>query len=86
MYGAPAFSAIEAFHRDSGAYPATLRALVPKYLSQAALTAPESSVLRYPFEYRADSGRFELVVRYTGPGMNTCRIRPGNAWKCSGYF
>ena len=85
-YGTPVANALEAFHRDSGVYPRELRALVPTYLSRSALTAPESSVLRYPFEYRADSGRFELLVRFVGPGMNECRIQPGTSWRCGGYF
>jgi len=85
-YGTPVVTALEEFRRDSGAYPRALSALVPRYLSRSTLTAPDSSVLRYPFEYRADSGIFELLVRYGGPGMNTCRIRPGTAWRCGGYF
>jgi hypothetical protein len=85
-YGTPVVAALEEFHRDSGAYPAALRTLVPRYLSRPSLTAPDSSVLGYPLEYRADSGTFSLTVRYVGPGMNTCRIRHGTAWRCSGYF
>lgn len=85
-YGEPVVRALEAFHRDSATYPRTLRALVPTYLAPTALAAPESSVLHYPFEYRADSGRFELLVRYTGPGMNECRIGPNRTWRCGGYF
>ena len=85
-YGTPVVAALEAFHHDSGAYPPILRALVPRYLSPAVLSAPESSVLRYPFEYRVDSGGFELLVRYVGPGMNECRIHPGAVWHCGGYF
>jgi hypothetical protein len=85
-YGAPVFAALERYHEDSAAYPRQLSALVPRYLTADQLRAPEQSVLTYPFEYRADSGRFHLLVRYVGPGMNTCRIEPGQAWRCSGYF
>ena len=35
-YGTPVLDALEAFHHDSGGYPASLRALVPRYLSPAA--------------------------------------------------
>ena len=85
-YGAPVVAALEAFHRDSAAYPRTLAVLVPHYLSAATLAAPQFSVLKYPFEYRADSGTFELIVRYTGPGMNQCRIRAGTRWRCDGLY
>jgi hypothetical protein len=85
-YGAPVFAALERYHQDSAAYPPQLTSLVPRYLTADQLRAPERSVLSYPFEYHADSGRFHLVVRYVGPGMNTCRIEPGHAWRCSGYF
>jgi hypothetical protein len=79
--------ALEACHRDSSAYPKTLRDLVPKYLSPAALTAPDDDArLKSHFEYRADSGRFELSLRYYGPGVNRCRVGPGTSWSCSGYF
>jgi hypothetical protein len=85
-YGTPVVDALEAFHHDSGAYPRTLPALVPRYLSPAALTAPDSSRLQSHFEYRADSGSFELSIRYYGPGVNRCRVGPGRPWSCSGYF
>ena len=85
-YGAPVVGALEAFHRDSAYYPRTLRELVLTYLTSSALAAPELSVLRYPFEYRADTGGFELLVRYGGPGMNECRIGADKAWRCHGYF
>jgi hypothetical protein len=85
-YGEPVFAALERYHQDSAAYPRELAKLVPRYLSADQLRAPERSVLHYPFEYRADSGRFKLLVRYVGPGMNTCRIEPAHTWQCSGYF
>ena len=85
-YGTPVLDALDAFHRDSGAYPRTLPALVPRYLSPDALRAPEDSRLRSQFDYRADSGRFELSIRYYGPGVNRCRVGPGRQWLCSGYF
>jgi hypothetical protein len=84
--GAPVIGALDAYHRERGDYPSSLRDLVPAYLSPSELHAPESSPLRHAFEYRADSGRYELWVSYTGPGMNTCRYRPGSQWRCSGYF
>ena len=37
-------------------------------------------------DYRVVGGSYELVVRYTGPGMNECRIRPRTTWNCGGYF
>ena len=85
-YGEPVIAALEGYRRDSGAYPRSLDSLVPRYLTRASLRAPEVSVLRHPFEYRADSGRFELLVQFSGPGMNECCFRPGTAWRCGRYF
>lgn len=85
-YGTPVVAALEAYRRDLGSYPNALGQLVPGYLTPDALRAPDNSVLQYPFEYRADSGRYELVVRYGGPGMNTCSYRPASQWQCGGHF
>jgi hypothetical protein len=85
-YGAAVVAGLDRYRAEKGSYPTQLRDLVPQYISSAELSAPTNSVLEYPFEYRADSGSFELVVRYVGPGMNECRIRPGAKWHCGGYF
>jgi hypothetical protein len=85
-YGAPVIGALERYHHDRGAYPATLKELLGSYLPAEDFVAPEASVLEYPFEYRADSGTYQLLVRYTGPGMNECRYTPRTLWHCSGYF
>lgn len=85
-YGAPVVAALTRYQGDKGQYPKTLIELVPKYLSDVELRAPDVSVLRYPFEYRADTAGYELLVRYTGPGMNECRYSPARHWHCGGYF
>jgi hypothetical protein len=85
-YGAPVIEALNSYHSATHSYPAQLRDLVPGYLSPAALHAPESEPLKYPFEYSRDSSDYELSVRYTGPGMNDCVYRPGHGWHCVGYF
>ena len=85
-YGAPVVAALERYHRDHGGYPTNLGDLVPAYVAGSDLRAPEASVLKYPFEYRADSGSYRLLVRYVGPGMNECRYTPRTAWHCGGYF
>jgi|SRR5262245_6721238 len=85
-YGAPVVSALAAYKTETGDYPRDLRDLVPVYLTPTALRAPEDGPLKYPFEYSRDSSGFQLVVRYVGPGMNTCRYSPGQRWACGGYF
>ena len=84
--GEPVIDALEAYHEAHHSYPRTLTDLVPQYLTGPALHAPQTSPLGYPFGYEADSGGYELSVSYAGPGMNTCRFRPGAKWRCSGYF
>ena len=85
-YGAPVVAALAHYESDRGRYPKTLIELVPKYLSDVELRAPDASVLRYPFEYRVDTVGYELLVRYVGPGMNECRYTPARRWHCGGYF
>jgi hypothetical protein len=85
-YGAPVVAALSRYRNEIGKYPTALIDLVPKYLPEVELRAPDASVLHYPFEYRADSAGYELLVRYTGPGMNECRYTPTRRWHCSGYF
>lgn len=85
-YGAPVVVALTRYQSDNGQYPKALIELVPKYLSGVDLRAPDASVLRYPFEYRVDTAGYELLVRYTGPGMNECRYTPARRWHCGGYF
>jgi hypothetical protein len=85
-YGAPVITALERYYQDRRVYPNALADLVPSYLHPEQLTAPQASVLHYPFEYRADTGSYELVVRYVGPGMNTCRYKRHGSWRCEGYF
>lgn len=84
--GAPVIRALDDYQRASGRYPASLESLVPAYLPSVALHAPESSLLGYPFSYRADSSTYELSASFAGPGMNTCRYRPRSTWRCGGYF
>jgi hypothetical protein len=84
--GAPVIRALDTYHGAHGGYPSSLRELVPAYLSASALHAPERSPLGYPFAYESDGGGYELWMSYTGPGMNTCRYRPGSRWQCTGYF
>jgi hypothetical protein len=85
-YGAPVVAALDRYRREHGDYPTSLGDLVPAYMAGSELRAPEASMLRYPFEYRADSGSYELLVRYVDPGMNECRYTPRTAWHCGGYF
>ena len=85
-YGAPVVVALDRYHQEHGDYPRRLADLVPRYLADSELTAPQTSILGYPFEYRVDSSAYELLVRYVGPGMNECRYSPHRAWRCGGYF
>lgn len=85
-YGAPVISALERYHSARGEYPKNLGDLVPEYLSGDQLRASDESVLANPFEYRVDSGSYDLSVQFGGPGMNECHYRPGKAWRCGGYF
>ena len=84
---APVIAALAAYQQAQGSYPDSLRQLVPAYLPDSALAVPTRAQERYPFEYRADSGAYELTFRYVGPGMNRCRYRSAaRKWSCGGYF
>ncbi|HEX6806467.1 MAG TPA: hypothetical protein VF118_00685 [Gemmatimonadaceae bacterium] len=85
-YGAPIVNALARYHAATGHYPIALQELVPVYISTPTLHAIESSPLGYPFEYTRDGTAYTLRARYAGPGMNECEIRPGQDWKCRGYF
>ena len=84
---APVIAALAQYRQAHGAFPDSLRELVPNYLADSALAVPTRTQEQYPLEYRADSGGYELAFRYVGPGMNVCRYRSAAAkWNCGGYF
>ena len=85
--GAPVIAALERYRSERGAYPDSLRQLVPAFLPDSALRVPDRDRERYPLEYQRTADGYELGFRYAGPGMNTCSYTPSTArWKCSGYF
>ena len=85
-YGARIFEAIDKYHRANNTYPPTLGSLVPQFLTVDELRASEDSPLKSGFRYRVDSGSYKLSIEFHEPGVNTCRVQPGSAWICGGYF
>lgn len=68
-YGAPVVAALEAFHRDSAAYPRTLAVLVPRYLSAAT---GNTLALR-----RTLLGTFVvIIIRESGRGHGRTVVAP----------
>jgi hypothetical protein len=78
---APIITALEQHHAQTGAYPATLEALVPAFLPKFEYTVGEVNI-----DYRPTDKSYRLEFRYTGPGMNICTFTPDASWKCTGYF
>jgi hypothetical protein len=84
---APVLTALAEYHARVGSYPDSLAALVPAYLTAAALATPDRAQERYPLEYQRDSTGFRLRFRYVGPGMNYCDYSAARPkWRCGGYF
>jgi hypothetical protein len=74
----PVFAALEAYERDFGALPATLDALVPKYLSAGEPSAT------YSFKHQS----ITIVYKATwpSPGQVSCtRQVKMSTWSCHGY-
>lgn len=78
---APIIAALEQHHAQAGTYPATLAALVPTYLSKIDYTVGDVNI-----DYRTIEPGYQLIFRYTGPGMNICTYTPDTGWKCTGYY
>jgi len=84
---APVVAALARYRTEHGGYPAQLGALVPHYLSIAALQAPERSPLAHPFEFAAHGPRYVLTVREAPPGHSACEFASATGrWYCNGYF
>jgi hypothetical protein len=84
---APVIEALTAYRAERGAYPDSLRLLVPRFLPDSALRVPDRVQERYPLEYERTADGYVLTFRYVGPGMNHCRYRPERPrWECGGYF
>ena len=84
---APVIAALAEYRRAHGTFPDSLAQLVPAYLPDSALAMPTRAQERYPLEYRADSGGYQLGFRYVGPGMNFCRYHSASRqWSCGGYL
>ncbi len=81
-------SAIAGYRAESKALPATLDALVPRYLARADLALASGSGTVRPYEYQVTgSDSFELTFRYAGPGMNKCTLESrSGSWRCTGYY
>jgi len=85
--GAPVIAALERYRSAHGAYPDSLRELVPAVLPDSALRVPDREQERYPLAYRRTPDGYELGFRYGGPGMNSCTYTPATRkWRCGGYF
>jgi hypothetical protein len=78
---APVIAALEHYHAQSGAYPESLKELVPNFLTAINYTVGEVEI-----NYRPLESSYQLEFRYTGPGMNICTYTPNTSWKCTGYF
>jgi hypothetical protein len=86
--GAQLIRGVESFHSDSARYPKSLDELTPRYLSHNDLIKILSGPPRFDYIYNAPES-YELIFRYTGPGVNTCSHVSGQteaAWSCSGYY
>lgn len=81
-------SALEQYRARHGAFPDSLRTLVPQWLPASTLIGPAPSrATGYPFEYVRKDSSFELTFKYVGPGMNHCSISSSaRSWQCSGYY
>ena len=76
--------ALGEYHSKNGAYPDTLEALAPTFLTSARL-APPASVAGY--EYSRKGADYTFVFKYHGPGTNRCTFESASrAWDCSGHF
>jgi hypothetical protein len=85
--GAPVVAALAQYRTEHGGYPPRLAALVPHYLSAAALRAPERSPLSHPFEFSMFGPRYILTVREAPPGHSSCEFASATGrWYCNGYF
>jgi hypothetical protein len=87
---APILAALERYHADHGAYPESLNALLPDYLSPSEIPFPQErpgTLGEDGFAYSTDSSGFRLGFRYTGPGINRCIYKSATKhWSCGGYF
>lgn len=82
----PIVAALAAYEKQRGAYPDSLRDLVPNFLDAAALSTVRMAE-NGSLSYQRDSTGYTLRFEYHGPGMNHCSYQPRAAeWKCSGYF
>jgi hypothetical protein len=85
--GAPVVAALAQYRTEHGDYPARLTSLVPHYLTEGALRAPERSPLAYPFEFAMYGPRYTLTVREAPPGQSSCLFSSATGqWYCNGYF
>ncbi len=83
---APVISALDRYHAERGAYPESLQALVPRYLTATALSALRFG-LDHGLEYRPGNTDYRLEFHYSGPGMNTCKYDlRSKRWHCLGYY
>lgn len=78
---APIIAALARYHEQQGAYPESLDALAPTFLTDVAHTDGAIEIA-----YRVTDTSYQLEFRYTGPGMNICTYTPEIGWHCTGYF
>jgi hypothetical protein len=64
---APVIAALEEYRQAEGEYPVTLQELVPEYLPQNVLEAPECEWDHYPLDYERTEAGYELTFRYVAP-------------------
>ncbi len=79
----PVQEALEAHRQQTGSYPEALSALPAAALARATA---EASQVEFSYRSLENGSSYELRFQYTGPGMNICTIRPGDAWACHGYY
>jgi hypothetical protein len=73
--------ALEAYREDHGVYPDEAVDLEPGYLP--VLWTGGADV---DYSYIMSGDDYSFSFHYRGPGMNTCKYKPGAEWHCSGAY